>query len=101
MVTGVEEEQNLAVLVRPVADEGASGRIFALVVVVPKRYDLSFQLFRVISFRVFSIFNKDILDIFRCKPEFFAANFALVAVETLLVAFCWLGNNLKISSNII
>ena len=41
MVTGVEEEQNLAVLVRPVADEGASGRIFALVVVVPKRFVFS------------------------------------------------------------
>ena len=74
---------HFAVFICPVADEGASGRIFTLVMVVSA-----------IGFCVFVYF--DILDIFLRfnKPELFAADFALVAINPLLVAFSWFWHNL-------
>ena len=75
-------KSHLAMFIRPVADEGASRRILALVVVVPAL--LSF-LFNLLSQYLFTCFN---------RPEFFVADFALVAINTLLVPLRWLRYNL-------
>ena len=93
------KQPHLSVFIRPVTDEGASRRIFTLVVVVSIQHSqIISSYFSLNIFGYLTIHNGIFLALLcLIEPELFAADPALVAINTLFVALSWLRYNLRIS----
>ena len=83
--------------IRPVTDEGASRRIFTLVVVVSIQHSQITSSYFYLNIFVYLTLHNGIFLLCFIEPELFATDSALVAINTLLVALSWLRYNLRIS----